>query len=111
MSITPAVLALQHNLEFRGNFMLNFVQTADWILGGNFPASVATAADKNTVTAYMSDVYQGKADLNAQVRAMLAQTAIQDKINSAEGVAGAYSIMQSQVRANLKYIAGCKPVY
>lgn len=111
MAITSAVVALEHNLEFRGFVRINFIQTADWILGGNFPATVTTPADKNTVTAYMSDVYQGKADLNAQVRAMLAQTAIQDKINSAEGVAGAESIMQAQVRANLKYIAGCKPVY
>jgi len=42
---------------------------------------------------------------------LLAQGAIQDKINSAEGVAGAYSIMQTQVRLNLRNIAGCVTVY
>lgn len=111
MAITTAVLALERDQEFRDYIKLNFVQAADWVLSGSFPTNVTSNADKDTVTQYASDVYRGNANHNAQVLMVLAQTAIQDKINSVEGVAGAYSIMQAQVRANLKYIAGCKTVY
>lgn len=110
MAITSAVLALMHDQEFLDYVKLNFVQTADWVLGGNFPASVTAAEDKNTITKYMISVYKGNENLNAQVLMMLAQVTIQDKIN-ANDIPGAYSIMQAQVRANLKNIAGCMPVY
>lgn len=111
MAITSAVIALERNQEFRDYVKLHFLQMADWILSGNFPANVKTAEEKNLVTQYASNVYAGATNVNSQVLVLLAQNAIQDKINSAEGVAGAYSIMQPQARLNVKNIAGCKPVY
>lgn len=111
MAITSAVIALERNQEFRDYAKLNFLQTADWILSGNFPANVTTAEEKNIVTQYASNVYAGAANVNSQVLVLLAQHAIQDKINGVEGVAGAYSIMQTQARLNIKNLAGCKSVY
>ena len=111
MAITPAVVNLETDQEFRQYVKLNFVSVADWVLGGNFPANVTTDADKNSVTKFASDVYKGIANVNSQVLMLLAQPAIQDKINGAEGVAGAYSIMQAQIRLNIRNIAGCMTVY
>ena len=111
MAITSAVVALETNQEFRQYVQLFFLSAADWVLAGNFPANVTTDADKNTVTKFASDTFKGNVNLNSQVLTMLAQNAIQDKINGAEGVAGAYSIMQTQVRANLRNISGCVPFY
>jgi hypothetical protein len=111
MAITTAVINLESDLEFRRTVQLYFLSAADWVLSGNFPANVTTDKDKNLVTQFASNLYKGVVNLNLQVLTMLAQTAIQDKINSAEGVAGAYSIMQTQVRLNLRNIAGCMPVY
>ena len=111
MAITSAVVALETDKEFRQYVQLYFLSVADWVLAGNFPANVTTDEDKNTVTKFASDTFKGNVNLNSQVLTMLAQNAIQDKINSAEGVAGAYSIMQTQVRLNLRNIAGCVTVY
>jgi hypothetical protein len=111
MAITSAVVALETNTEFRHYVQLYFLSAADWVLSGNFPVNVTTDADKNKVTQFASDLYKGNVNLNSQVLSLLAQSAIQDKINSAEGVAGAYSIMQTQVRLNLRNISGCMPVY
>jgi len=111
MAITSAVVNLETDADFRRYVQLYFLSAADWVLSGNFPANVTTDADKNTVTKYASDMFKGQANLNSQVLTLLAQGAIQDKINSAEGVAGAYSIMQTQVRLNLRNISGCVPVY
>jgi len=111
MAITSAVVNLETNQEFRQYVKLFFLSAADWVLSGNFPANVTTDADKNKLTQFASDLYKGNVNLNSQVLALLAQGAIQDKINSAEGVAGAYSIMQTQVRLNLRNIAGCVTVY
>ena len=110
MAITTAVIALETDQEFRNYVKLNFVQASDWILSGNFPASVTTNADKDKVTQYASDVYRGNANINAQVLMVLAQTAIHDKINASD-LAGAYSILQTQIRLNLKNIAGCVNLY
>lgn len=110
MAITTAVIALETDQEFRQYVKLHFIQAADWILSGNFPASVTTDADKDKVTQYASDVYRGNGNVNAQVLMVLAQTAIQDKINTPD-LPGAYSIMQTQIRLNLKNIAGVVPVY
>ena len=110
MAITAAVIALEHDQDFRDYVKLNFVQAADWVLSGNFPVSVTTPDEKNTVTAYASAIYSGNANVGAQVLCLLAQTPIQDKINAAD-LPGAYTIMQTQTRLNLKNIAGCKLVY
>ncbi len=110
MAITSAVNALEHDQEFRDYVKLNFVTAADWILSGNFPANITTNADKDTVIRYASDVFRGNANVNAQVLMVLAQTAIQDKINASD-LAGAYSIMQTQIRINLRNIAGIMTVY
>ena len=111
MAITSAVVQLETNDEFRRYVKLYFISAADWVLSGNFPANVTTDADKNKVTQFASDVYRGNVNLNSQVLMLLAQSAIQDKINGAEGVQGAYAIMQTQVRLNLRNIAGCMIVY
>jgi hypothetical protein len=111
MAITSTVVNLESDNDFRKRVQLYFLSAADWVLAGNFPAAVTTDADKNKVTQFASDLYKGGVNLNSQVLTMLAQTAIQDKINSVEGVEGAYSIMQTQVRLNLKNLAGCIPVY
>lgn len=111
MAITSDVVNLETDQEFRQYVKLYFISAADWVLAGNFPANVTTAADKNTVMRFASDLYKGVVNLNSQVLSMLAQGAILDKINSAEGVAGAYSIMQTQVRLNLRNISGCIPIY
>ncbi len=111
MAITSAVVNLETDQEFRQYVKLNFVSAADWVLGGNFPANVTTDADRNSVTKFASDVYKGIANVNSQVLMLLAQPAIQDKINGAEGVVGAYSIMQAQIRLNIRNIAGCMTVY
>lgn len=111
MAITSAVVNLETNQEFRQHVKLFWLSSADWVLNGNFPANVTTDADKNKVTQFASDLYKGNVNLNSQVLTLLAQTPIQDKINSAEGVESAYSIMQTQVRLNLRNIAGCMPVY
>jgi hypothetical protein len=111
MAITSAVVNLETNQEFRQYVKLYWMSAADWVLSGNFPANVTTDADKNKVTQFASDLYKGAVNLNSQVLTLLAQTPIQDKINSVEGVNGAYSIMQAQVRLNLRNIAGCMPVY
>lgn len=111
MAITSAVVALETNPEFRQYVKLYWLSAADWVLSGNFPANITTDADKNKVTQFASDLYKGNVNLNSQVLTVLAQTAIQDKINGAEGVAGAYSIMQTQIRLNLRNIAGCMTVY
>lgn len=111
MAITSAVMNLETNQEFRQYVKLFWLSAADWVLAGNFPNNVTTDADKNTVTRFASDLYKGNVNINSQVLCLLAQTAIQDKINSAEGVDSAYSIMQTQVRLNLRNIAGCIPVY
>lgn len=110
MAITNAVIALEHDQDFRDYVKLNFVQASDWVLSGNFPLNVTTNADKDKVTQYASDVYRGNANVNAQVLMVLAQTAIQDKINASD-LAGAYSILQTQIRLNLKNIAGCVNLY
>lgn len=110
MAITTSVIALETDQEFRNYVKLNFVQASDWILSGNFPASVTTNSDKDKVTQYARDVYRGNANINAQVLMVLAQTAIQDKINAAD-MSGCYSIMQTQIRLNLKNIAGVVTVY
>lgn len=111
MAITSAVVALQNDAQFRAISSLNFLVAADWVLSGGFPANVTTVADKNAVTKYASRCFVGDVNINSQVLALLAQTAIQDKINGAEGVDGAYSIMQTQVRLNLKNVAGVYPTY
>lgn len=111
MAITSAVIALETDPEFRKYVQLYWISAADWVLSGNFPANVTTDSDKNKVTQFASDIYKGAVNINSQVLTVLAQPAIQDKINSAEGVAGAYSIMQTQIRLNLRNVAGCMTVY
>lgn len=111
MAITSAVIALETDPEFRKYVQLYWISAADWVLSGNFPANVTTDSDKNKVTQFASDIYKGAVNINSQVLTVLAQPAIQDKINSAEGVAGAYSIMQAQIRLNLRNVAGCMTVY
>lgn len=111
MAITSAVVNLETNQEFRQYVKLYFLSAADWVLSGNFPVNVITDADKNKLTQFASDLYKGNVNVNSQVLCLLAQGAIQDKINSVEGVDGAYSIMQTQVRLNLRNIAGCVTVY
>lgn len=111
MAITSAVINLETNDEFRRYVKLFFLSAADWVLSGNFPNNVTTDADKNKLTQFASDLYKGNVNVNSQVLCLLAQGAIQDKINSVEGVDGAYSIMQTQVRLNLRNIAGCVTVY
>lgn len=111
MAITSAVIALETDPEFRKYVQLYWISAADWVLSGNFPANVTTDSDKNKVTQFASDIYKGAVNINSQVLTVLAQPAIQDKINSAEGVAGAYSIMQTQIRLNLRNVAGCRTVY
>lgn len=110
MAITSAVIALEHDQTFRDYVKLNFVQTADWILSGNFPANITSNADKDAVTKYASDVYRGNVNHNSQVLMVLAQTQIQDKINAAD-MPGVYSILQTQIRLNLRNIAGNVTVY
>lgn len=109
--ITAAVVQLETDDDFRRHVKLYFLAAADWVLAGNFPVNVTTDADKNKVTQFASDLYKGNVNLNSQVLTVLAQSAIQDKINGVGGVEGAYSIMQTQVRANLRNIAGCVTVY
>jgi hypothetical protein len=111
MAITNSVVQLETDETFHRYVKLYFLSTADWVLSGNFPANVITDADKNTVTRFASEVYRGGVNVNSMVLVMLAQSAIQDKINGAEGVEGAYSIMQTQVRLNLRNISGCFPIY
>ncbi len=110
MAITSAVIALENDQEFRDYVKLHFVNAADWILSGNFPANITTNADKDKATEYARDVYRGNANHNSQVLLVLAQAAIQDKIN-ANDMPGAYSIMQTQIRLNLRNIAGIVTVY
>jgi hypothetical protein len=111
MAITSNVINLETDETFRRYVKLYFLSAADWVLSGNFPANVITDADKNTVTQFASQMYKGAVNVNSMVLVMLAQTAIQGKINGAEGVDGAYGIMQTQVRLNLRNIAGCVTVY
>lgn len=110
MAITAAVVALEKDPDFRDTVRLHCVQVADWVLSGNFPANITTNTDKDKLTQYASQVYQGNANLNAQILMVLAQTAIQDKINTT-GLPDAYAIMQVQIKLNLRNIAGIVTVY
>lgn len=110
MAITAAVIALETNPEFLAYTKLNFISAADAILSGTFPANVVSPQEKDAVTAYAVDVFQGRANVNTQVLALLAQTAMQTLIN-ATPPGDYYAIMQAQARNNFKNLAGVRVVY
>jgi hypothetical protein len=110
MAITTAVVALESDPEFRSFTKLNFISAADAILAGTFPANVVTDAEKDKVTVYAVDVFQGRANVNTQVLALLAQNAMQTLIN-ATPPGDYYGIMQAQARNNFKNLAGVHATY
>jgi len=110
MAITAAVIALETNPEFLAYTKLNFITAADAILSGTFPANVTTPAEKDAVTAYAVEVFQGKTNVNTQILALLAQTAMQTLIN-ATPPGDYYGIMQAQARNNFKNLAGVRVTY
>lgn len=110
MAITAAVIALETDPEFLAYTKLNFITAADAILSGTFPANVTTASEKDAVTTYAVDVFQGKANVNSQVLALLAQSAMQTLIN-ATPPGDYYGIMQAQARSNFRNLAGVRVTY
>lgn len=110
MAITAAVLALETDATFRAYAKLNFVSAADSILGGNFPNNVTTDTDKNKVSAYAAQVFRGEANVNAQVLALLAQSAMQTLIN-ATPPGDYYGAMSQQAKVNFRNLAGVLTVY
>lgn len=84
MAITTAVVQTAQNTEFVGKTRLNFTTVAHAVLDGTFLNITPTDAEKDTITRYAYDCVTGRANVNAQVDALLSNVTIQSKINASQ---------------------------
>ena len=108
MAITEQVVAASKDADFAVKTRLNFTTIAHAVIDGTWLNITPTDPQKDTITRYAYECVTGRANVNAQVDAMLSNVTIQGKITAGT----AYDDDLAYVAwTRLPALAGVLPVY
>jgi hypothetical protein len=108
MSITTQVVDASKDAEFAIKTRLNFTTIAHQVIDGTWLNITPTDAQKDIITRYAYDCVTGRANVNAQVDAMLSNSTIQSAITAGTSYD---SDLAYVAWTRLPALAGVLPVY
>jgi hypothetical protein len=82
MTITAQVVAASKDADLAIKTRLNFTTIAHQVIDGTFQVITPTDPQKDIITRYAHECVTGRANVNAQVDAMLSNATIQGKITA-----------------------------